>query len=122
MHSVGTSKIKNMKYIIKIHSFVDLITNSSTEIYIAADESTITTIKELINNILKLGGSKLTCDELFEFSLGDEKDTWANREYGYKDISMIVIPKDSASPEGVMAATVLGNLTGLFNINAVNNS
>lgn len=105
-----------MKYTIKIHSFVDLITNSSTEIYVEADESTITTIKELINNLLKLGGSKLTADELFEFSL--KPSEYSNEDYGYKDVGMIVKPKDAASPEGIAAAKVLSGLSGLFNINA----
>ena len=40
-------------YIIKIHSFVDVITNSSTEIYIQATERTIEQIKVLINSILE---------------------------------------------------------------------
>lgn len=37
---------------IPIHSFVDLITNSSSEIFVCASKSTVTAIKKLVNNII----------------------------------------------------------------------
>lgn len=54
---------------INIHSIVDIITNSSTEIYIAADNSTITTIQELVDNLLSTAGSDLKSTDLFTFEL-----------------------------------------------------
>ena len=38
---------------IPIHSFVDLITNSSSEIFIAANKGTIIAIKKLVNHLIK---------------------------------------------------------------------
>ncbi|MFA5395703.1 MAG: hypothetical protein WC346_06760 [Methanogenium sp.] len=54
---------------IKIHSFVDVITNSSTTIYCQCTDKTILAAKELINFFLKESGSKKTADDLFEFKL-----------------------------------------------------
>ena len=57
---------------IPIHSFVDLITNSSSEIFVSADESTVKAVKKLIDNILKASGSDKTVDDLFEIGIGYE--------------------------------------------------
>jgi len=54
---------------IKIHSFVDVITNSSTTIYCQCTDKTIQAAKELINILLEESGSKKTADDLFEFKL-----------------------------------------------------
>lgn len=106
------------KITIRLHSFADLITNSSTSIYVAADESTIKSIKEIIDNILKIGGSTLTANDLFKFSL--YKDPDEQGEY-YERVQLIVTPKDKNSEEGKAVAKLLGNLTGLFNIEACYN-
>jgi putative lipoic acid-binding regulatory protein len=100
------------KYIIKIHSFVDLITNSSTEIYVAAGEHTVKAVKEIINNILLIGGSKLIADDLFEISL-------SNSDVGeYSSVELNVKAKDQKSPDALTAAKLLSDLTGLFSIEA----
>ena len=68
---------------------VDLITNSSTEIYVEATQSTIKTIKELINNILESAGDGVTkADDLFTFEL--EKSTRQYHKYDPKQIALIV--------------------------------
>lgn len=59
---------------ISFHSFVDVITNSSTTIYVRADESTIVAIKKFIDGILQKGGSTKTADDLFEFKIGFGED------------------------------------------------
>jgi len=59
------------KLIVPIHSVVDVITNSSTQIYVQFRESSIATIKELIDNILLIGNSDLKSDDLFEFEILD---------------------------------------------------
>ena len=61
-----------MTITIPIHSFVDLITNSSSEIFVAADENTIKAVRKLIDNILKASGSDKTSDDLFDIGLGYE--------------------------------------------------
>ncbi len=55
--------------IIPVHSFVDLITNSSSEVYVMADEGTISAIKDIINHLLKIGGGTQSADDIFEFDL-----------------------------------------------------
>jgi len=51
--------------LIPIHSQVDLITNSSSEIFVSTSKSSCTVVKNLITSILALAGSTKTCDDLF---------------------------------------------------------
>jgi len=50
---------------IKVHSVVDIITNSSTEIYTNYDSS-VKPFKEMVNEFLKVLGVDKTCDEVFK--------------------------------------------------------
>lgn len=52
-----------------MHSFIDVITNSSTEIFVSTHGKTIEYAKELINDLLKVAGSEKTADDLFEFKI-----------------------------------------------------
>jgi hypothetical protein len=106
------------KISIRLHSFADLITNSSTSIYVAASESTIKSVKEIVNSVLKIGGSTLTADDLFTFELSKDED--GSNEY-YDQVDLIVKPKDITSVEGKTVAKILSNLTGLFNIDGYRN-
>lgn len=54
---------------IPIHSFVDLITNSSSEVFVSDTEKTVEALKEAVNAILKLAKSDKTCDDLFDTQL-----------------------------------------------------
>ena len=54
---------------IPIHSFVDVITNSSTELYVEATEQTVTVAKNILAAVLKATGSTQTVDELFDVTL-----------------------------------------------------
>ena len=54
---------------IPIHSFVDLITNSSSEVFVSDTESTVNALKEAVNAMLKLTKSDKTCDDLFDVKL-----------------------------------------------------
>ena len=98
---------------VNLHSFVDLITNSSTEIFVEASQSTIDAVKEVVDNLLEVAGSDLKADDLFEFELG-EKEGW---DY-YVDRSLKVTAKN---PDCERTAKILSNLTGLFGIDAVYN-
>lgn len=99
---------------IKIQSISDVITNSSTEIYVEATEHTLNGIKNIVNSILKSVNSEYTADNLFEFSLEDiDKDI--DTDYPYKR-NYIVTPK---KPEYKYAAVALCNLDQLFNMEAV---
>ena len=74
--------LKN-KYTLTIHSFVDLITNSSTELYVAAGDKTVKAVKEIIDNILALAKSDLTCDDLFTVEIDYQKyyDDYDGEDY-----------------------------------------
>ena len=116
--SYGTMKntLKD-SYTIKIHSFVNLITNSSTEIYVAANQKTVESVKEIINGILKVGDSKYICDDLFTVELGESRDAG---EY-YTRCNLIVKCKDTTNPIGATTAKLLSSLTSLFSIEAAYN-
>jgi len=72
--------------VIPMHSVVDVITNSSTVIYVSAHGSSIKLMKEFINTLLKATGSDKTSDDLFEFSTAVNFEKWSERmEYYYED-------------------------------------
>lgn len=100
------------KLVIKVHSIVDVITNSSTVIYTQADEGTIKSVKELINALLAIGKSELTADDLFEFSLDDDEES--HSDYGYNDVNLIVSCK-SDNEHAIAAVKILNRLDSLFN-------
>ena len=52
-----------------VHSISDVITNSSEVIYIATCDKGVSYLKELMNKLLKMGGSDKTADDLFEFKI-----------------------------------------------------
>lgn len=52
---------------VKIQSISDIITNSSSEVFVIYDQNGIDTIKTLVNSILKLSKSEYSCDDLFDF-------------------------------------------------------
>jgi hypothetical protein len=88
---------------IPIHSFVDLITNSSSEIFVSANERTVKLIEELINHLLKGAGSTKTSNDLFSIAVSDG--------------SLTIVPKE-ASADLAIAATILSNITDIFSIDA----
>lgn len=51
---------------IMIQSMSDVITNSSTEVFMVYDSSAFDNIKKLVNAILELGGATERFDDLFE--------------------------------------------------------
>jgi hypothetical protein len=50
---------------IPFHSVIDLITNSSSEIFVSATEKTLEVVKDIISNALVLGGGDKTVDDLY---------------------------------------------------------
>lgn len=134
-----------MKLLLPIHSFVDLITNSSSEIYIQANKNTITAIKGVIDAILATGGSISKADDFFEFDLvvkidnpkplKERKpgegcivdasiDSTEGKAYLYEcegeyDNPAQIYLSVKAKPSNLAeAAKVLSNLTGLFSIDS----
>lgn len=58
-----------MHKVFKVHSVVDVITNSSTTIYTQATEATVKSFRNLINAILDIAGSTVRADDMFIFRL-----------------------------------------------------
>jgi hypothetical protein len=85
-----------------------MITNSSTEVYIHADEGTVSSVKELVDNILDGAGSTYKFDDLFVISLHRNR--------------VVVTPKSDGDVPNLSkikeAAMTLSNLSGLFDITA----
>lgn len=76
--------------ILHIHSFVDLITNSSSETFVSASASSVKTVKELVDNLFAVSGAKqpLKADEVFDFAIVNKYNTrdydevfWTKAEY-----------------------------------------
>ena len=82
---------------INIQSVSDLITNSSSEVYLCLDYNAVENFKEIVNTILKVGGSDKTCDELFAIS-----------EWGES------LRIEAIDPENKEAANTLDLVNGLF--------
>ncbi len=67
------------KLSIPIHSFVDVITNSSTVIYVQVHGKTVELMKDLVNYLLQKGGSEKTADDLFDFKVVNSEE-WAEEK------------------------------------------
>lgn len=118
---------------IPIHSFVDLITNSSSEVFVCATEKTISTIHEAINHILKASNQpQLRSEQLFDIKLAVRVDDQYNSEtkkyytetylegsdefknnLEYNAVTISVIPK-SDNADIIAAANVLNKLKDTF--------
>jgi hypothetical protein len=61
--------------LIAVHSMVDLITNSSSEIFVAANDKTVKTIQQIVDHLLALGGSEKKAKDLFRIELASAYDT-----------------------------------------------
>lgn len=89
--------------IINIQSITDIVTNSSIEVFIRIKETAINTVKELINNLLKISGSTLQADDLFTI------------EILYDDSSDLMVTPKQDTTECIEAAVILSSLRNLFN-------
>lgn len=53
----------------RLQSLNDVVTNSSMEVYQEATSYTVSAVKDIIDVILKIGGSDKSCDDLFTVSI-----------------------------------------------------
>ena len=82
---------------INIQSISDLITNSSSEVYLCLSHTAVEDFKDIVNTILKVGGSDETCDDFFRVS-----------EYGE------FLRIEAVDPANTEAADVLETVNDLF--------
>ena len=111
---------------LRIHSFIDIITNSSTEIFVKANDETIKNIRSLVNNILSIGGSQLKCDDIFTMTLKEERYAPGDENYDigeeiddeyneYVWTNCLIETKTLIdSKEAELAAKIIDNLYNLF--------
>lgn len=71
---------------VKIQSISDIITNSSSEVFVIYDQNGIDTIKDIVNSILKLAKSEYSCDDLFDIQLvwDDIVEEYYNGDGGFE--------------------------------------
>lgn len=77
---------------IPFHSFIDVITNSSTEIFVGCHSNTIAFAKDFINELLKVSKSDKTADDLFEFEIVGENDN----EYNFDERRLVIKAKEDS--------------------------
>lgn len=75
-----------------IQSYIDLITNSSTSVFQCANN--IEGVKDIINAVLKVSGSNLTCDDLFNIELHYDIDI-RDAENFYHELACEKMENDS---------------------------
>lgn len=81
-----------MQHSIRIQSYVDVITNSSTEVWQIASEESVRRIKA----ILKVSGSEKTADDLFTFALRSD--------------SVMIVPKNCEDAETFIQLNLINDL------------
>lgn len=69
---------------IPYHSFVDLITNSSSQVFMSVDDGSVNMVHALINNILKLAESTKKSEDLFTIDVAYAVDTYIDEKYAEK--------------------------------------
>ena len=122
--------------IIRIQSLNDIITNSSTEIITTLDEDAVDTIREMVNELLKVGGSRYCFDDLFTITTyWDKEDEWedagfsskedyierleecgGNLDYRASSKSYIVEAKDPKNEEAAELLTKLQDITDYIEV------
>lgn len=74
--------------VLKIQSVSDIITNSSTEVFMVYDDTSFKNIKELVNAILSLNkDNTYTFDDLFTVEASFDKEGFISMFPEYKDLS-----------------------------------
>lgn len=94
-----------MKTKINLHSIIDLITNSSTEIYTYSSGS-LKACEEMINEFFKVFNIDKTCNDIFELSLDQEEGTRGDWDQFEGESFLVISPK---SPEYSNLALLVHN-------------
>ena len=105
-----------MKFTVALHSVIDLITNSSTEMFMDFSGS-IEPIKDLVNEFLKINGSDKTCDDVFNMTIipswaEDDPDEWEEYKDKWTDDgeSSTVLHIETKDPEFEQLGNLIRNL------------
>ena len=83
----------------RIHSVVDVITNSSTVIFVQAGDQTIKSAKDIAQKVLDLAGSDKKAEDLFDFKIEyDEVYCYLCDEKGYDEKCPVCNGKEEFLP------------------------
>jgi len=102
-----------MRASIPVHSFVDLVTNSSSETFIVSDRMTVETIKKMIDAILTAGKSEKRCGDLFSVGLRNEESGYGP---SYKVIEIVAINERNQK-----AAKIIEEINTAFQTDVIGN-
>ena len=81
-------EVKDKNIVLKIQSVSDIITNSSTEVFMVYDDTSFKNIKDLVNAILSLNkDNTYTFDDLFTVEASFDKEGFISMFPEYKDLS-----------------------------------
>lgn len=78
-----------MKFAISVHSFVDLITNSSSEVFISVTDNTLKSVRAIVEKLLKMNNIDANVDELFSFEIS-ECSVSTERVQSYVNVTPLV--------------------------------
>ena len=93
---------------IPFHSFISLITNSSSEVFISVNDSIVETIHGIVNNALASQGVTVKSEDLIDITVEEDKergDTGEHPKY------VLAKAKDKKCKE---AAELINKLNHLF--------
>jgi hypothetical protein len=103
-----------------MHSYIDVITNSSTEIYISTHSQSVEYVRGIINSVLKAGQSKYTCDDLFIVQTTEPENSSSYCDYEENNIN--ILPKANLPIEVMEAAKYINSvIQNIFHIEATEN-
>jgi hypothetical protein len=93
--------VKEIK--LEIHSMVDLITNSSTEIFISANDNAEENVKKILQKILDVTGSTKKVDDVFEVKVKHEDSCFAEEDV-VKNILTVKLKDDDSKDSDIIHA------------------
>lgn len=103
----------NNKTFIKIQSIVDVITNSSTEVFVMATDSTVKYATQLLCSILNIKEGEVKN----RFKIYKEENTCYN-DYDLYDVTLVIESK-TGNKEDLEAIKLIKNFAGSYEHDAV---
>ena len=98
-----------MKFIIlNIHSFVDLITNSSSETYATANDKTVETVKNILKLFLENANVATSVDKLFDVKLVHNEYDYGNNNASPNKIEVEGNDPDQINPSRIKVSVKEG--------------
>ena len=84
---------------INLHSIVDVITNSSTEIFINCHSNTVGKITEFFNKMLKMAGATKSFEDLYDVEIREQGYMYVESTEDYEKIDKIIPIEDVIDDE-----------------------